>query len=584
MSLLLLPKEIRQRILLEVVSAILAKRDARNVLPFPDSLLPPLSEAEGSGFPGSFGKDPIIPYLAHVNDRISIKACTSLEGSLSGQTQYCYQDHPRPSDEQQSRSILALLCICRQLREDLIDFQAFWSQIALLYPCFLPDSLNWAGNGSVHPYRLETAHGLCACALPMILPRVHRASHLSLSLPLKPWYGTHPSEQIFERLAVMGSPRIQHIQLCYDSYEHALEVVGDQSMEIRSLLTFCGVNNPIVAWGPNLTSLKLASTTEKVELPVGLVLAVVRQCLLLEVLSLQTVLSIDETDQLADEEEEVTSTTPPIALVHLRFFLLCDNVQMWTEVWQNLAVPPFTSLHPDIVIGRLDQLDRDYDDYAEEAISNGFDGHCVSCRVVVVDYHQTDLSPGWDRVPEYIRFAFSPTKYGALKERDPSSIAVRSSLTLRFRGIALDKRYPYSEGIGDMPQPTNWLDKLFNGLSKGTRESASLDLTTTETLVIKAGGRTRNFDDFACISQTFPNIHTLVLHGVMDTESRTAIGVISELSKPTTPWSRLQRVWFPDWDPISEVGEHWNLELRDRSSRISHRDIHWLTVRDGVWE
>ncbi|VDC01209.1 unnamed protein product [Peniophora sp. CBMAI 1063] len=585
MSLLRLPKELRQWIALEVVASILADRDARRTHPFPDSLLPPLPDVARSGFPGSSCRDPFLPRLARWDDHMDAAECTSTQGRLSGQTQYCYRDRPRHSKQQQSKSILALLCVCRDLRADLIGFHAFWSQISLLYPCFLPDSLNWSGNGTVHPYRLENVHGLCACTLSMLLPRVQRASHLRLALPLKPSYGRHPSESIFELLVADETPRIRHIELRYDPRkrtDRTLFGVKFASVRISSLLTFTGVNSLKIAHSPNLTSLRLASETYDTALPLNGILDVLRECTFLEELVLQTALF--GVGDLLDDDGDLHPVTNPILLEHLRVFLLCDDMFMWLGVRRNLILPRQVSIHADIIITPHQQIHHRYHEFAREAARHCFDGLRIPCKVVVLDYHQVDPHDEWGAIPEYCRLTFGSSMQEAMMERDPSSASNRSSLTLRFLGPTLERRYPGNDWdpYFSTPRPVDWLDTFFEGVRVGALASTSLGFTSAETLVVKAGGRSRPPHDFTRITHTFPNIRELVLYGATGPRSHAIVDVKHQLAYRITPWSKLDLIWVPDWRWRSDHWEDWNLWIRKRNPQRVGRDVEWrIDLEDG---
>ncbi|VDC02602.1 unnamed protein product [Peniophora sp. CBMAI 1063] len=563
-----LPREIWQYIALEVVAAVLAEQDSHRSLPFPDSLLPNLEGSTRLGRSDSIGMNPAPLW----DEGLSPMDCTCSDGWLSGQTQHCYSDPDYPPHR--NSSILALLAICRELREPLIGFQALWAQIALMFPQFLPDSLIWAGNNPNHPLRLETLHGLCSCVLPMIVTRAHRATHIRLAIPLKRSYGTHPSDQIFNLLRDgPNRGRLLHAEFRYDPYYAGISEIAFTRFAPRrlpGLLSFTGVNNPEIGFSDVLTKLELASLTEDMTFPVDFVSSVLRKCHLLEHLVLQMVL---------DDPSDTIVNTRPIRLMHLKFFLLCDTWEYWDYIKVRLACPAYTSIHPDIVIDDPFWLNNGYRGFARAVTRECFGSRLIPCDVVILDCHRGSPPSG---VLEYIRFTFAQTEAAAWAERDPSNLAARLSLTFRFQSIAIQKRYP--------PNVSSWRNFELNadheriisdvllGISEGAVTYTGLEeLESTHTFIQKGDGGSRHLDTCGDLANLFPNLQSIVLHGVTNPSYPAVCNLVAELARPAATWGALERVRLPDWAWSDVMWGEYNARIQEQDPDRPGGVIEWST-------
>ncbi|VDC02601.1 unnamed protein product [Peniophora sp. CBMAI 1063] len=573
--LLTLPKELWQNVAIEVVTAVLRTEDeANHHLPFPASLLPPLQNPGTSGYAGSIGRDPIPPLLARWDPSLPALACTSRDGRLSRQTQHCSLRHPPHIRS----SILALLAICRVLRGHLIGLQPFWAKIALLFPPFLPDSLNWAGSGLEHPFRLETSYGLCSCVLPMLLTRVTRATHIRIALPRAPFGEQYPCDQIFDLLRNSSSRRLRHLELRHDS-PHATPSTSPhtpQSLELPFLQSYIGVNILRIAHGESLRRLNIASECDDVALPVDFFLGALGQCPRLEELSVQTA--------LRDAVEDVDAQSPLISLLYLRYFLLCDYLERWRLIRSRIDIPDDASIHADIVLDHLSQRLGRFKDFAAAAARYCLPAQ-MSCRVVLVEYHQVRKErSGYDHVvPQFVSFVFADTEDAVWAERDPSRWTARDSLTLRFQGEALGRRYPAEEWENagrarDPPQTNALFHELLSGIEYALqlRDQPHLNFEVTKTFIEKAGGRARHISSCREIAETFPNLRSLVIYGVTGDSFHIVSDLISELAFARSPWYNLKQVRLPDWEWGASLWEAWNARIRRNVTREGKEDIEWL--------
>ncbi|VDC02164.1 unnamed protein product [Peniophora sp. CBMAI 1063] len=558
--LLTLPKELWQNVAVEVVASVLDDEDeANHQLPFPASLLPPLKNPRTSGYAGSIGQDPIPHPLARWNPSLPLLPCTSRDGRLSRQTQHCSLRHP-PCNRS---SILALLAICRVLRGHLIGLQPFWAQIALSFPTFLPDSLDWAGHSLAYPSRLETAHGLCSCVLPMLLPRVTHATHIRVALPCAPFGEQYPCDQILDLLK--DSPqRIQRLDVRQDLPNSTIGTATHtpQALELPLLQSYIGVNMLCTAYSKSLRTLYLASQGDKVALPVDFFLGVLRECSRLEELSVQTA--------LRDAIDDIDEQSPIIHLPYLRFFLLCDYLERWRLILSSIDIPDSTSIHADIVMDHLSQHLGEFRDFAIIAAHDCLPAQ-MSCKVVLVEYHQVKKERFMeDRAgPQFVSFVFANTEDAVWAGRDPMRREARNSLTLRFQGEALASRYPAGEWELDGPAwhpPES--DDLFHYLLSGidydlnSRRLEHLNFGITETFIEKAGGRVRHISSCRRIAKTFPNLRSLVIYGATNETFYIVPDMIKELAWEKSPWYNLKQVRLPDW----EGAETFRMILSERTS------------------
>ncbi|VDB96545.1 unnamed protein product [Peniophora sp. CBMAI 1063] len=570
--LLTLPKELWQNVAVEVVTSVLDDEDKANrQLPFPASLLPPLKNPRTSGYAGSIGRDTIPCPLARWDPSLPALPCTSRDGRLSRQTQHCSLQHP-PYNRS---SILALLAICRVLREHLIGLQPFWAQIALLFPAFLPDSLEWAGHSLKYPFRLETAFGLCSCILPMLLPRVARATHIRVALPCAPFGERYPCDQILDLLKDSPHHRIQHVEARQD-LPTGTAMHSPQALELPSLRSFAGVNTLRTAYSKSLRRLYLASQGDNVALPVDFFLGVLCECPRLEELVVQTA--------LRDAVDDIDDQSPIIHLPNLRFFLLCDYLERWRLILSGIDIPDSTSIHADIVMDHLSQRVGKFRNFAIMAAQDCLPAR-MSCRAVLVEYHEVEKERSMkDRAgPQFVSFVFGDTEDAVWAERNPVRCTARNSLTFRFQGEALVKRYPAEEWELDgrawyPPESNNLFQDLLSGISYAlnSRHLEHLNFGTTETFIEKAGGRVRHLSSCGQIAETFPNLRSLVIYGVTNDMFHVVSDMIKELVLEKSPWYNLKRVRLPDWEGAETCRHIWNDLIRTNTMRKERKDIEWL--------
>ncbi|VDC01210.1 unnamed protein product [Peniophora sp. CBMAI 1063] len=561
MSLAYLSKELWQNIALQVVFDVLNEYDGAHKLPFPDSLLPTSINLERSKREGSSATE-----MGPQDPSRSAPSCTSVHGRLSGQTKFCYRECP----PHRKSTILALLAICRRLRADLIGLQPLWSKIALMFPQFLPDCLNWAGNGLEYPYRLESIGGVCSCVFAMLLPRVRRATHLRIALPLKRSYGRHPSQQVFDVFRSVPTPQIEHLEMRYDPfYDDTSEIAVDEfdSIGLPSIKKFVGMNNPHIAYGPRLTVLRIAFETRDIAPPAHWIARVLIHSSLLEEVSLQMALG----------NGHLPDSMGSIPLPRLRYLLLCDQFEHWHPLRNKMSLPKDVSFHADVVVPSSYHHHAILGSFAERTARDCLPWF-TSGKFVILDYCEVRREPhsptfNW---PEYLRMTFAETEIDVWTERDPDRLSQRCSLSFRFRGPALATRYPAPELEGlRAPSAGTILGDILLGAAKASRATLSLNFANTEVLVDKAGRRSQHNNVPEAISIAFPNLHTLCIYGVYDRQSHAAQSLVRGLTSRV--WAHLERVRLPDWDDAESVWEVGSRRIEGSSRRgaVNTRGISW---------
>ncbi|VDC02317.1 unnamed protein product [Peniophora sp. CBMAI 1063] len=272
---------------------------------------------------------------------------------------------------------------------------------------------------------------------------------------------------------------------------------------------------------------------------------VLRRCPVLEELALQMV--------LGPPNSNTADTELPVSLPRLRFFLLCDEMIRWRYLRPKLSIPESASIHPDLILPRQDMYFDCYDRFAEEAARE-----CLSwpgfptCRVIILHYQViTPTDSARDRVaPELVRIAFASGEEDAWGEKDPEQKTRRWTLTFRIPGRVLETRYPPGPldahlNVKRINSPEDVVGSIFRGIAQASAHAPLVDLTATEVLIVKAGGRLRHMAEYHSLTCCFPNLTTLVVYGVFDRNFYALKGVLRELCDGR--WLNLEQVRLPDY-------------------------------------
>ncbi|VDB91407.1 unnamed protein product [Peniophora sp. CBMAI 1063] len=539
MSLTTLPVELWQNIALQVVADVISARDVRfDSLALPDSLCEPLAPTSFR-YPGEFEDSAQLrmkrPYGSH------IEACASeiSSGPVAGQALwYSSSDDPSPTS-----TVACLLAIDRLRRHALYDLPEFWEGVALLIPAATSHALKCTDRRPAIPLDFTSHLLLRPCILGMLKSQLSKVTRIDVAISVECSGISNTPRLLGQWLGDLPDSELQHL-----AHRYAL---GDRLNRSRihhykhhKVQVQVALNPPFALYGVALRRLNLAADRWDHAIPGHELVLLLSHCPSLEELALQMVLA---------SSNETAAVALPVSLPHLRYFLLCGQLEEWQYLWPKLTIPETASVHADLILPRLDIFFHSIDRFIAEATVDCLSGPGFpSCRVVILHYQTkapTDQPPD-DESPELVTFTFAASEEEAWAEKNPVHLSRQWTFTARLPGSVLETRYPPGPAedvnVGQIASHERLVSVICGGIAKSSPQVPSVDLETTEVLIIKAGGRLRPMVDIYHLAPYFPNLKTLVLYGVIDDDSYALKNTVRELR--ACMWKNMEHVRLPDFE------------------------------------
>lgn len=483
------------------------------------------------------------------------ECCSNLSpGAWSKQARTCFRDTPPVSS-----SAISLLGMTPNIRRALVSESAFWAEIPLWQPLFLPDSLNMAGFD--RPLRLTAPTALCSCVLYMVLPRLRYARELFATFPSF-HSGLSSSQLIASALQRSGAPQMKEIHLKFDPFSAS---VPHQMTALRMPdLQVCQVaNGTFVGYGKNLSVLQIACETEDLAWHLCDIATMLQRCHSLRVLAF--INSIREPE--LSERMKWRSEPLFVELPHLTLFLIRAEFMIAQDTLQALHFP----------VGCSILLEEQANCFPRDAPPTGNSFSVQDIREEVALSLRTLFGtipsvlterPSWsvaaldfrcgaryvDGWPEFLRITFAKSTRYARAANDIRNLAPRSSFTLRNPWIS-DFRVTVDERRRSFCVSHT---RILEGFLQGCAMSQLADVTT---VVLSFKGRSIWPDDvFGFLFTAARNMQELIMYGVDCTDSTTFRSLLSYLNRTGGQQTGLRQVRFPDWhdESYAGVGSLWN--------------------------
>lgn len=495
--------------------------------------------------------------------------CDSPPGAWSRQARTCFRETPSVYS-----SAISLLGITPNIRRALVSTPAFWAEIPLWRPAFLPDSLNFAGLN--YPLRFRAPISLCSCVLYMILPRLRYARELIATFPSFR-DGVSSSQLIASAFLESGAPNMREIHLKFDPFS-ASAPQRMMALRMSDLQVYQVANGTFVGYGESLSVLQIACETEHFAWHLCDIVDLLQKCHSLR--SLALVNSIREPH--LSERMKWRSRPLFVELPNLVLFLLRTNYSIAKDAFDALFIPAGCSI---LFEGRANCFPRDSPAMGRNVCVEVIrDEVAFSLRTLLGSIPSVlSQRPSWsvaaldfrsgshnvDGWPEFVRITFATSALYVRAANNPGNLAPRSSFTLRnpwisdFRVTVDERRRAFCVSH----------TRTLEGFLQGCSTSQLAEVTT---VVLSTKGRSIWPDEaFKFLFATARNVQELIVYGTDFTESKTFRSLLSYLNQTHGQQTGLRRVRFPDWgddESYADVGSLWN----KRFSKPGQREpIRW---------